>query len=456
MSTGIDAISVYIPKLAVKLNSDWAQTRAAKLNTTPQEFLDKISKGVGISEMSIVDAHEDAATMAAEASLDLLKKSGISLSQIGYIAVATETSVDRSKAISAYVLGMLEGAMNEKAPHLGAIEFKFACVSASYAVESAVSLIEADRISKKRPYALVIASDVAKYDLYSPGEYTQGAGAIAMLICKNPKLLSIDKGPMTAYTKDERDFFRPDWSPTPTVDGKYSINIYSECMKEALTAHLEDNRDLQISKSKCNVDHFLFHLPFPKMAQYALGPLLYPLYNEVDLTTLSSEEKKEALKNFAKSKEFTSFMEEKVTPSLTYSQKVGNIYTGSMYLGFASLLSNALNNNKELSGTKALFLSYGSGASAKVFTGTIMSGWKKEAAKLSTLLNDRTYLDLETYESLHDNFWTLKENNKKVVLGAPKILKSVKAAKGFALTAYGESATSEKYDLGYRYYKYIK
>ena len=39
--------------------------------------------------------------------------------------------------------------------------------------------------------AIVIVSDIAKYDIGSAGEYTQGAGAIAILIKDNPRLVGI-------------------------------------------------------------------------------------------------------------------------------------------------------------------------------------------------------------------------------------------------------------------------
>ena len=37
---------------------------------------------------------------------------------------------------------------------------------------------------------IVIVSDIAKYDIGSSGEYTQGAGAVAILVKQNPRLLS--------------------------------------------------------------------------------------------------------------------------------------------------------------------------------------------------------------------------------------------------------------------------
>ena len=54
----------------------------------------------------------------------------------------------------------------------------------------------------------MIASDVSKYELNSTGEYTQGAGAVAVLVSHNPSILSIDNTWGVA-TKSEGDFFKP-------------------------------------------------------------------------------------------------------------------------------------------------------------------------------------------------------------------------------------------------------
>jgi hydroxymethylglutaryl-CoA synthase len=40
--------------------------------------------------------------------------------------------------------------------------------------------------------AIVVTTDLAKYDLNSTGEYTQGAGALAMLITANPRIIAFE------------------------------------------------------------------------------------------------------------------------------------------------------------------------------------------------------------------------------------------------------------------------
>jgi len=74
--------------------------------------------------------------------------------------------------------------------HCGGIECKFAWVSGSYALYDNTNWIRAGEAEDK--YALVVVSDIAKYDLGSSGEVTQGAGAIAMLLNDDPRLLSFD------------------------------------------------------------------------------------------------------------------------------------------------------------------------------------------------------------------------------------------------------------------------
>jgi hydroxymethylglutaryl-CoA synthase len=53
-----------------------------------------------------------------------------------------------------------------------------------------------------------VGSDVAKYELASTGEYTQGAGAIAVLIKEQPRLLDINPDWGVA-TRGVHDFFKP-------------------------------------------------------------------------------------------------------------------------------------------------------------------------------------------------------------------------------------------------------
>ena len=82
-------------------------------------------------------------------------------------------------------------------------------------------------------------SDIAKYDIGSSGEYTQGAGAVAMLIKENPRLLTFDRKVASTIIKNEYDFYRPIGKETPLVNGNYSNLLYLIQVKKAFDSYKE-------------------------------------------------------------------------------------------------------------------------------------------------------------------------------------------------------------------------
>ena len=82
-----------------------------------------------------------------------------------------------------------------------------------------------------RTKVLVIASDIARYSLASGGEVTQGVGAVAMMITQNPRILSIEDDSVF-LTEDIYDFWRPDYSEFPVVDGPLSNSTYIESFQK--------------------------------------------------------------------------------------------------------------------------------------------------------------------------------------------------------------------------------
>ena len=76
--------------------------------------------------------------------------------------------------MNSFVIGMLEQVYGENTlEHAGGIECKFACVSGSYAIYDNANWIRARENNEQA--AIVIVSDIAKYDIGSAGEYTQGS-----------------------------------------------------------------------------------------------------------------------------------------------------------------------------------------------------------------------------------------------------------------------------------------
>ena len=200
---GIDDIAIYIPRLCFDMR-DFAQLRGAQY--------DKLNKGLGLSAMAIPDAHEDTATMGANAAARLIDNNSLDPKRIGRIYLGTESALDGAKPTATYIMDMLQqkyasqfGAHSFQ--HCDVVDMTFACIGAVDALHNTLDWVarggaEADRIG------LVIFADNAKYELESNGEYTQGAGGGALLIRHNPRLLAIPDIWGVATTP-VHDFFKP-------------------------------------------------------------------------------------------------------------------------------------------------------------------------------------------------------------------------------------------------------
>jgi hydroxymethylglutaryl-CoA synthase len=199
-SVGIDDLAVYIPQIFLPIET---LAEARDLN------YGKLSKGLGLLEMALADANEDAATMAANAVLDLMHKNDLEPGQIGRIYLGTESALDGAKPTATYVLDMLKDHFADAyGPncflHCDVVDLTFACIGGVDALQNSLEWAAAkpDRIG------IVVASDEAKYEMNSPGEYTQGAGAVAMLVKQSPRLLKIDPD-FGVATRPAHDFFKP-------------------------------------------------------------------------------------------------------------------------------------------------------------------------------------------------------------------------------------------------------
>ncbi len=145
------------------------------------------------------------------------------------VIVATESSIDQSKAAAVYVHSLLN-----IQPFARSFEMKEACYAATAGLNYAKLHVAAHPNSK----VLVIASDIARYGVGSSGESTQGAGAVAMLVSQNPRILELADDNV-AQTRDVMDFWRPNYSSTPFVQGIYSNKQYLDSLKTTWVAYQE-------------------------------------------------------------------------------------------------------------------------------------------------------------------------------------------------------------------------
>lgn len=374
MKVGIDSMAFATPRTFVDLSGEWADRRATLFaNGNADDLRMKVKKGIGMNCMRVPDAHEDIVTLGAEAIKRLLDSSGITLAQVSHILFATEGGVDLSKSASSYALGLLADYYSADVSHIANVELKFACVASSYALEYAAALIRSGMTTRR--FVIVVSSDIAHYELCTPAEYTQGAGAVALAISVDPSLVVLDPHPMGAASADERDFFRPLFKDTPTVDGKHSVDVYLRLVEMAYQRYQQSYFQSQLKASPSDViadaGALLFHVPFPKMAEYMAARVLMPVAGSTSSAALRDPAlRAEAEKEFRSSGVFRSLFAEKIEPSLGLSREIGNIYSGALFLGLASLLSQSPTAVAQLAGRRVIFFAYGSGASARAYSGT--------------------------------------------------------------------------------------
>ena len=352
VNIGIDQISFYTPQYFLDLKT-LAEARGVSK--------DKFYTGIGQEKMGIPPPDEDIVTMAASAALPILEK--IDRNEIELFLLATESGIDQSKAASLFAHSLLE-----LPSRCRAVELKEACYAATAGLQMAIAMM-ARNPGKK---ALVVGTDIARYDLKSPGEPTQGAGAVAMLVTADPRIMAIDPE-CGFHAEDVMDFWRPNYRDTALVDGKYSMLVYFSTMIEAWRQYA------QLSGRKfTDMARFCYHLPFTKMAEKAHVRLA----REAGVPETSSED-----------------LNRLVGDSLIYNRNTGNTYTASLYEGLCSLLDNA---TEDLGGKRIGMLSYGSGCMAEFFSGIVQPGYREHAftARHRELFANRTELTYQQYEDI--------------------------------------------------------
>ncbi len=461
---GIDSLSFYVPSLYVDI-----EELALERDISP----DKLVLGLGLKKMSTPDFDEDSASIAANSIYKLITENNIDPRDIGRVYLGTESGVDASKPTSSYVVEILEEVFKESYgdrcfKNCDIVDLTFACAGAVDALENCCDWVRNGQGRK----AIVIASDIAKYELNSTGEYTQGAGSVSMLICDNPSIISFN-GLWGVSTRGIGDFFKPRrqykksdilieaanllnkeisqkdaenllekttskfWSDKndilevykeePVFEGQFSNESYKERVYEAMeNFNSQNNRNILNEWEK-----MVFHLPYAFHGRRMIVDKWVNwmetngkseiIFSEVGKP--SSNLDKEWIKKVSKSDIYKKFVDEKIAPGEKASSEIGNMYTASIFMSLISSLVEALSVNKDIINKKIGFISYGSGSKAKVFEGTIQDNWKSKIEKINLfeLLDSRKKITISEYENLHRRKVLSNINNNKGVIKLVKI-----------------------------------
>lgn len=454
-AVGIDDMAVYIPQLYLPIESlaDARNLEYAKLN-----------QGLGLTAMSLPDVREDAATMMANAVLSLIRQNQLNPRDIGRIYLGTESALDGAKPTATFALDMLSQALaathgDDCLLHCDVVDLTFACIGAVDALQNTLDWVRAD----SRRVGIVVASDVAKYELGSGGEYTQGAGAVALLVKADPRLMRFE-GEWGVATRPVFDFFKPlrkvykhelvaeilqladrnhvdieamlaklDQTisvqgvldsneavlqlhrSTPVFDGPYSNDCYQQRIREALLDYKHKNSLELTTPVATGCDRLAFHLPYAYQARRMFGEIfllesiasgeaaLLEEQTGMPVTEEGSPEWSNMVKAVTKTKAYRQFVSQRIENGERASSLMGNLYTGSLFLSIMSLLEAGLADDDLRADASVGCFAYGSGSKSKVFVGLLQPEWRSVATnfRLTSRLLQRKAIDYPTYEKLH-------------------------------------------------------
>jgi hydroxymethylglutaryl-CoA synthase len=346
VSAGIDAIAIAVPRRYVDI-TDLAGARGVD----PAKY----THGLGAREMAVADPGEDTVSLAATAAQRVL--AGVDRRELGLLVVGTETGVDHSKPVASFVHGLLD------LPRaMRVYDTQHACYGGTAGLMTAVEWIASGAAGDRK--ALVICADIARYGVRTAGEPTQGAGAVAMIVSRDPALLAIDIGVTGASSTHVHDFWRPLGHREAQVDGHYSVQCYLDAVADAYRGWRARAGDVTLAR-------VCYHAPFCKMAKKAHAHLGF------DDASFDAQ----------------------VAPSLALCARIGNVYTGSLYLGLAGLLHAQA---AALAHARIGMFSYGSGCTSEFFSGTVTAGAAARiaAARIDDVLAARERITVEEYEQI--------------------------------------------------------
>lgn len=444
---GVSAMSLYVPRLRVDLK-DWCEWT--------DNSWEKISAVVGRS-FRVCGRHENVYTMAANAVLRLIRQNDIDPTRVGFLGLGTESSTDNA-AGAVIVRGMVDRALESLglprlSRHLEVPEFKHACLGGVYALKSALRYVASDGADR---LAIVVSADVAEYERGSTGEQTQGAGAVAMLVERHPKLFGVD----LAHAGSASDYRGPDFrkpfarhftegyaaktqrlSDFPVFSGKYSTFSYLDETVHAVERMLSR---LEVSAGSYyqSVRGLFFHRPYHLMPVQAMSFLYVrglargdhhhdelrvlcqeagvsfdkvleetastpDLYGNLlkDVTVADPYAATTAVAGLLrKQKAFRELLTAKMGLGSEPAKDLGNLYSAALPAWIAAGFEEAARKSLDLADAPLVAVGYGSGDAAEALPLYVQPGFAAAASRIgfARSLEDSVTLTREQYEALHD------------------------------------------------------
>lgn len=328
-------------------------------------------------EKTVALPFEDPITFAVNAAKPLVDAmSAEDRARIEMVVTCTESGIDFGKSISTYVHHHLGLAGNCRL-----FEIKQACYSGTAGLQMAVNFI----LSGTSPgaKALVICTDLSRFALadsaaiqeWAYSEPSSGAGAVAMMVGDAPHILRMDSGAYGNHGFEVMDTCRPG-PDTEAGDADLSLMAYLDCCERCWKDY---SRRVEGADFRQSFAYLSFHTPFGGMVKGAHRALMRKLYK-------------------AKPDDIEADFDCRLSPSLTFGQRVGNTAGGSVFLGLAGLLQAA----EIAAPCRVGLFSYGSGCCSEFFSGVVTPDGQRRlrAMSIGAGLDRRYRLTIVEYEHL--------------------------------------------------------
>ena len=384
---GIDSVGFHAPRHFVKL-----EELALQRKVDPEKY----RKGLLSKEMRVVEVDEDIISLGLKAGYNALQRGNISPKSIDALFVGTETEVYSAKSISNIFAEMLNISPNSLTQ-----DIYNACAGGTLAILNAIALIEKEIITK----ALIISADISRYHIGSPGEPTQGSGAIGLVISKNPRVAKFS----TRFGKisgNVNDFFRPVGDKNARAFGRYSQDTYIDFQLKAYD-------DLISIIGDFHANFYTFHAPYSKLPLKIMQQIILKRWIKhiSDLPKFEANKIRSSIlkkidsflhdvtvlpeylylklneRGFSSStlERFSNWLntniKARVLPQLRVPMHFGNMYNASVWAQVIFLLENHAHVNDTI-----YFGSYGSGA-------TCISGLLKVQNRFNEIIQNGPYIN---------------------------------------------------------------
>ncbi|MBN9545302.1 MAG: hydroxymethylglutaryl-CoA synthase family protein [Alphaproteobacteria bacterium] len=327
-----------------------------------------------IDARSVVPPWEDPVTLAVNAVTGLLPDPD-ERQRIKLLLVASESAPDQEKSLSTWVqryAGLPDDCRN--------LEVKNACNGGSGALRLAMNWLLAEAAPGEA--AAVVCTDISRTHFHKPYEFVMGAGAMALLVSRDPAFFAFDSGLTGLYTHEVSDLIRPT-SRVEAGHSETSLLSYMEAADMAFSRYVEavahhGGPQLETMEALSTwLPHQVYHAPFGGITRRAHRTLM---------RNLNGWRAAAQADDYAR----------RVEPSLQFNRRMGGTYAGSVFISLLGLAAS----ERGIGGRRTGVYSYGSGSTGEFYSGVFGREAHRiaRAAGLDRRLSDRMAASVALYE----------------------------------------------------------